>query len=319
MLKKGLWLALFVIALVLLGNCQEKKTTLGVIQIVSHPSLDAARQGFMDYLEESGFEPDKNILISYENAQGDEEQARYIVDKFTKEKTDLILAISTPSARAAISQNRIPVLFTAVTDPVGAGLEEKLNNSARLIAGVTDLTTGCAQLQLLRELLPETKTIGIIYNKAERYAALQVERLRESVADYNMTIITKEVENDMEAVHAAKNLLGEIDVLYLPTDKTVNSGLDEILLWAKLAKKPVFTGEAAGVQQGALAAVEVNYYKLGRQTGEMAVKLLKKEKQIAQLGVESSRDNDIFINWQTANELGIKVPPSLTAKAKILP
>lgn len=308
MLKKKV--IVFIMAtLFLLSGCAGPKATVAIMQIAGHPSLDQVRTGICDVLEEGGFLEGKNLKLNLYNANGDYQQALELGKEISRQKVDLIIAISSQSAKAVLETNKhTPLLFTAVSDPVGAGIIDSIANNNGQVTGVSDMTPVQAQLKLLKTLLPNSKKIAMIYNGEEKYTKIQVEMARQYSAKYDLSLVEKNVKNGNEAILAVKNLLGDIDALYFPTNQTVNSKLSEILAWTNLANKPVFTGEADGVQKGALASVVIDYYQLGAQTGKMAVKILRKERKINQIPVENSQNNRVVINVDTAAALGIEIP-----------
>lgn len=314
---------LIIIALFLLLDLKAQKEmennilSIGILQITDHPSLNATRAGFIEYLKEHGYKNEENIIIDYRNAQGSMETAEQIAQEFSKKDFDLILAISTQSLKAISKyQENRPILFAAATDPIGSGLVTP-EDPQQIIGGVTDLTPVGEHLNLIKQLVPEVKKVGVLYNYSQQYSLLQVEMLQDLAPQYDLEILLKPVTDD-EAVQAVKNLLGEVDAIYLPTDPTIYNRVEEMVLWANLAKKPIITGEVEGVKKGALASIIVNYYQLGRQAGEMALRIINNDTDKIELEIKNCQNNDIFINRESAQVLDIEIPQNIIKKSQII-
>lgn len=297
---------------------QKKPISIGIIQITDHPSLNATRDGFIEFLREKGYVNNENVMIDYRNAQGSLELAEQIALEFSKKDLDLILAISTQSLKAVSKyQDNRPILFAAVTDPIGSGLVNP-ENPQQIIGGVTDLTPVDEQLNLLTQLVPKARKVGVLYNKTQKYSLLQVKLAQENAQKYGLELILKPITNENEVIKTIKNLLGEVDAIYLPTDPTIYGRVEEMVLWANLAQKPIITGEVEGVKKGALASIAVNYYQLGRQVGSMALQVISDGVDNIEFSIKNCQQNDIYINKESAQVLGIKIPQTLINKSQII-
>ena len=200
----------------------EKVFKIRISQFVEHPALDGARQGFIDGLKEAGFEEGKNVDILLENAQADFPTTQTIANKLITENVDLILAIATPSAQSAANATKdIPILITAVTDPVEAGLVKSLEKSETNVTGTTDMNPVHEQLELLKEILPQSKNVGVIYNAAEPNSVIQVDIAKEAAENMGLTILEATVANSGDVNQAVQSLAGKVDAIYTPAANTV--------------------------------------------------------------------------------------------------
>jgi len=329
-LKKLLMMVLvFVIAITLAGcggggekaeqppadQQESKQVQLGIIQIVEHPALDASRQGFLDVMAESGYKDGENLVVDYQSAQGDQSILQSIANKFAEDKKDLILAIATPSAMAMANETtEIPIVITAVTDPVEAKLVDSLEKPGTNVTGTTDMNPVADQLALIKELVPEAKNVGIIYNSSEVNSEVQVKIARQAAPDLGFTLHEATVTASNEVMQATQSLMGKVDAIYLPTDNMVISSLSAVLQIAEENKIPVIAGESNSVEEGALATLGIDYYKLGCQTAESALRVLNGENP-ADIAVEAQKGADIVINLQAAERFGITISDEMKAKA----
>ncbi len=297
-------------------SAQDEVIHIGVLQLVEHAALDAAYQGFVDALKAAGYEDGKNIEIDYQNAQADQANLVTISERFVKNKVDLILAIATPAAQAvAAATTEIPILITAVTDPVAARLVESMEVPGMNVTGTTDAGPIDKQLELLHELYPDVKTLGIIYNSSEvnsEVQATQAEEIAKALGwEVKMGTITN--VNDIEQV--ANSLANKVDAFYAPTDNTIASAMPNLAKVAEEKKLPVIAGEPGMVEAGGLATVGIDYYKLGYQTGEMAVRVLTGEAQPAAMPVESLVDTEIVLNINYSKAVGYEFSLEIIEKA----
>ncbi|HRY21591.1 MAG TPA: ABC transporter substrate-binding protein, partial [Flexilinea sp.] len=279
-MKKISALILFVLVVTALPlgivSAEDAPIKIGVLQLVEHAALDAAYQGFVDALKEAGFEDGVNIEIDYQNAQADQSNLMTISERFVKNNVDLILAIATPAAQAVASATTtIPILFTAVTDPVAARLVESNEKPGLNVTGTTDAGPIDKQFALMKELFPDLKTIGIIYNSSEVNSEVQAKQAEEIAKEmgWEVKFGTITSVNDIEQV--ANSLAEKVDGFYAPTDNTIASAMPNLVKVAEEKKLPILGSEPGMVEGGALMTVGIDYYKLGQQTGKMAVKILK--------------------------------------------
>lgn len=286
----------------------QKVYRIGITQIVTHPSLDLVKSGFKKAFEEAGIK----VEFDEKNAEGTIANATMIANNFKIDKKDLILGIATPSAQAlANSISDIPILFSAVTDPESAKI---LNKN---VTGTSDKVDNvAAQLDLLVKLKPEVKKISVLYNPSEQNSVVQVKEIEEKAKEKNLTVVLHGVTSLGELAQVTKNALTQSDALYLPTDNLVVSGMQLIASEAAAAKKPVIATENSSVEQGALLTMGIDYFELGKRTGEMAIEILN-GKPVDQIPFEISKKTTLYINEKTAKAVGIDVNNPLLAGAVV--
>ena len=290
------------------GSDTEYK--IGITQFVSHASLDAAREGFKDGLADAG------LKVSYDeqNAQADQATASSIASKFASADLDLVLAIATPTAQATAQViSDVPILFTAVTDPVAADLVASNEAPGANVTGTTDMNPVAEQIDLVKQVAPDAKTVGIIYSSGEINSAVQVDLARQAAAAQGLEVVEKTITTTGEVLQAAQSL--DVDAIYVPTDNNVVAGLDSVLQVAEERKIPVIAGETESVSKGALITYGLDYYELGKQTADMAVKVLTEGADPATMPVESQKTPKLVINTTAAERMGVTIPQSLLDKA----
>ncbi len=285
--------------------------TISVNQIVEHPALDAVRKGFQDVLREKGYDVSYNVHI----AQGNISTANLIAKQILGEKPDLVLAIATPTAQACAQVIRkIPILITAVTDPVGAGLVSSLEKPGGNVSGMTDMSPVDRQVDLIREFIPGIKKLGIIYNSGEANSVSILGILKKECAARGIEVEEATVTNASGVTQAAKSLVGRADAVYIPTDNTVVSVFEAITKVCVENKLPLFAADVDSVSRGAVAALAVDYYRMGRQSAEMAERILKGE-NTATMPVETLKDLKLYVNPGKAKEMGLAVPDGVMKTA----
>ncbi|WCK55838.1 ABC transporter substrate-binding protein [Aneurinibacillus sp. Ricciae_BoGa-3] len=304
------------------ASTSGKIYNIGISQIVEHPALDAARKGFIDALKENGLEDGKNLKIDYKNAQNDQSTNNTIAQGFVADKKDLILGISTPSAQAALQNTKdIPVLFTAVSDPVGAKLVKDLKAPGNNVTGTSDTPPEAIAnvVQSMHDLFPQAKKVGIIYNSGEANSVANVKRADDEMKKVNLTPVEQTVTNTSEVKQAAESLVGKVDLLYIPQDNTAVSAIKSIVGVAQANKIPLFVGEKESVKSGGFAGIGFEYYDLGHAAGLMAVKILKDGAKPGDMPVEYPKQLRLTINKQAAKAMGIdmaKLPKAAMDKWK---
>lgn len=296
-------------------TAQKKMYTIGVSQFATHDALDAAYKGFVDGLAEKGYKEGENVTFKLQNAQGEQSNCVTIASTLVNSKPDLILAIATPSAEALANETKdIPILVTAVTDPASSGLVESNEAPGGNVTGTSDLNPIKEQLDLLMELAPNTKKLGFLYSSSEPNSEYQIDIADNFAKDLNLKTerYTISALNDIEQV--IQSAVGKIDALYIPTDNTLASGMATVAMVANANKIPVICGEAGMVNNGGLATYGLNYYNLGKQTADMAIKILEGKAKPADMPIEYLKKIELVINEATADELGITIPDDLLAK-----
>lgn len=292
-----------------------KVIKVGITQIVEHPALDACRKGIIDKLKELGYEEGKNIEYDIQIAQGNIATANQIAKKFVGDKKDIIIAIATPTALAvANATKKIPIVISAITDPVGARLVKSLERPGTNVTGTTDMSPVKEQLNLFNELGIKIRNLGVIYNAGEANSRTLVKFTKKYAKEFGWDVVEATVTNSSGVLMAAKSLVGRVDGIYIPTDNTVVSALESVLQVAYDNKIPVITGDTDSVVRGALASLGINYYKLGLQTGEIVYKIIHGANP-ATTPVETLKDLELYINLKAADKMGVKVPESLIKKA----
>ena len=296
----------------------EKSYTIGISQFAEHGSLDNCREGFLEGLKEEGIEEGKNLTVEVKNAAADQGTAKQISDGFVSDKVDLVCAIATPSAQAAYNSamnSDIPVVYTAVTDPVAAKLAKEDGTPAGNVTGTSDELPIKAQLEMIREMLPQAKTIGIMYTTSEANSVSAIKEYEDLVGKYDFELVTKGITTTADVSLAADDLLSKVDCITNLTDNTVVASLPTILEKANDKKIPVFGSEIEQVKIGCLAAEGIDYISLGKQTGKMAAQVLKGEKKASELNFETITTPGFYVNNKVAENLGITVPTDLSDNA----
>lgn len=289
--------------------------TIGINQLVQHDALDASREGFLEALKEKGFEEGKNLKIDYQNAQGDIAIAKTISDQFVTSKVDMIFAIATSSLQASYNATKdIPIVFTAVTDPIDAGVANSWESSGTNVTGTSDMVSMEEQLDLLTELVPDIKTLGVIYNSSEANSLAQVQELKKEAEKRNIDIKEISVTTVNEINQNLSAALGSIDALYAPTDNTVASAYDLVGNLCINKNIPILCGEEAGVSKGGLCSIGIDYFKLGKEAGYKAAEILNGKAPI-DIEISTLSDMSITINTDVVEKLNITVPDDINSKA----
>lgn len=295
---KKLFILLLVILVTACGTEKQKKIEIGITQIVEHPSLDDVRKGVIDALKANGYDENK-ININYKNAQGDFGTAQVIAQEYNN-KSDVIIAISTPSAQAAANNIKDkPIFFSAITNPESAGILRKN------VTGVSDKSPVKKQVELIEKLLPEAKNIGIVYNTSEQNSFYLTEEFTKAAKEKGYTVKVKGISNISEIASALDTLLPTIDVLYTSIDNTIASTYPLIVEKSNKADKPIIGATKSFVEQGALAVDGISDYQVGYQTGEMVARYLNGEK-IENIPYEVVEKSEMYINKDIAKRFGIK-------------
>ena len=295
-------------------SCTKKDaiTKIGIIQLVEHPALDASYKGFVDALAEAGFVDGTNVKIDYQNAQGEQANCVTIAQKFVNERVDLILAIATPAAQAVANlTNKIPILVTAVTDPASAKLVESNEMPGTNVSGTSDLTPCAAQIDLLKRIVPNAKTVGLLYCSSEQNSIFQIELAKAACDKIGLSYIDATVSDSNEIQQVTQSLVGKVDAIYSPTDNMIAAGMATVAQVATENGIPTIVGEEGMVSAGALATYGIDYYELGKQTGAMAVSILKDGAKPATMPIQYLENCTLAVNEDTRAKLGITLPADL--------
>ncbi len=321
-MKKRFFAAVMTVALgvcALTGCGQEKSGyTIGISQFAVHGSLDNCREGFLAGLAEEGIVEGENLTVEYVNAQADPATASMAAGNFVSKGVDMICGIATPSATTAYNatlNGDIPVIYTAVSDPVAAGLAKEDGSPVGNVTGTCDALAVDAQLAMIREIMPRAKKIGIIYTTSEANSVSTVAAYEEAAGNYGFEIITTGVTAMSEVALAAADMTGKVDCITNLTDNTVVSALQTVLDEANKAGIPVFGSEVEQVKAGCVASMGLEYFELGKQTGRMAAKVLKGEAEAADMKYETITEPSLYVNFAAAEKLSLPLPDSYTDKA----
>lgn len=321
MRKRIIILCMLLMSLIMLGACgnsedkaggssnggsnkKGKTFKIGATQIVEHPSLDQAYKGFQEALKDAGLD----VEFDLQSAQGEQNNVKTIADNFVADNVDLIFANSTPSALGALqATDQIPILFTSVSDPVGAGIVEAMDQPGDNITGVVDLHPEAIKetVQFIDKYF-NGANVGLIYNAGEQNSVSQIDAVKEAAEGTSLTLTERTVANTAEVQQAAMTVASEVDVLYIVTDNMVVSALDSVVGVAEDQKIPLIVGEPDSLEKGGFATFGIDYFKIGYRTGEMAVEILKGEKDPSDIPVEYPKEIKLIINKEAAEKQGVK-------------
>ena len=285
---------------------------IGINQLVQHPALDSATAGFKEAFSEAGVE----VEFDEQNANGEQGTALTIAQQFASDDLDLALAVATPAAQA-MAQNitDVPLLFTAVTDPVSAELVDSMEEPGANVTGTSDAAPIDKQLELLKEIVPDAERIGIVYASGEVNSQVQVDQAREAAGPLGLEIETQTVTTVNE-IQQAVEALGDVDAIYVPTDNMVVSGIASLVQVAEGKQIPVIAAESGTVEGGAGATLGIDYTELGRQTGEMALRILRDGEDPATMPVETATEFTYVVNEDAAERQGVTIPEDILAEAE---
>lgn len=293
------------------GNDGSK--TVGVLQLVEHGSLNAAYEGFKEGLAEAGYTEGENLTIEYQNAQNSQDNLKSMSERLVNANPDLLLGIATPAAVSLANETTdTPIVVTAVTDLVGAKLADSNEEPGRNITGTSDMVPIEQQINLLLSIVPDAKTIGIMYNAGEANSKIQADLAEEALkaAGVDVKVLTANTTNDVQQV--TTSLAKDVDGIYIPTDNTFASAAAIVGEVAKETKTPIVAGSVEQVDDGALATYGIDYKSLGIQTGKLAAKILDGDAEPATTPVETAENLELVVNEEMAAALGID-PASITA------
>ena len=316
-MKKMPWMSLGALALAVaaVAPASAQQKSVAVTAIVEHPALDSVRDGVQAALKEAGFEAGKNLQWQYQSAQGNTGTAAQIARKFIGDKPDAIVAIATPSAQAVIAATKtVPVVFSAVTDPVAAKLVKNWEPSHTNVTGVSDLLALDKQMDLVKQVVPGAKRVGVVYNPGEANSVVVVKELQALLPKLGMTLVEAAAPRSVDVSSAARSLIGKVDVIYTSTDNNVVSAYEALVKVGQDAKIPLVASDTDSVKRGAIAAFGINYRDLGEQTGRMVARILKGEKP-GDIKPEVSTKIELFVNPGAAEKQGVKLSDALIQSA----
>ncbi|MBE6169941.1 MAG: ABC transporter substrate-binding protein [Enterococcus casseliflavus] len=321
-MKKWITTGLLTASLLALAACGESSNTseendgtktVGVLQLVEHGSLNAAYEGFKEGLAEAGYTEGENLTIEYQNAQNSQDNLKSMSERLVNASPDLLLGIATPAAVSLANETTdTPIVVTAVTDLVGAKLADSNEEPGRNVTGTSDMVPIEQQINLLLSIVPDAKTIGIMYNAGEANSKIQADLAEEALkaAGVDVKVLTANTTNDVQQV--TTSLAKDVDGIYVPTDNTFASAAAIVGEVAKETKTPIVAGSVEQVDDGALATYGIDYKSLGIQTGKLAAKILDGDAEPATTPVETADNLELVVNEEMAAALGID-PASITA------
>ena len=281
---------------------------IGISQFITHQSLDATREGFVDELAKQGYVEGENIEIDFQNAQGEQRNLKTISQQLA-ESSDVVLAIATPSAQSlANTTQTTPVIFSAVTDPVSAKLVESREHPGGNVTGTSDQSSDAisTQINLIKKVLPKAKTIGILYTQSEPNSVVQKDEAKRLLEEKGFTVVEKTILDSNNVKAAAESLMTEVDMVFVPTDNIISSTMETVKQVSIKHKVPVFGGSTEMIAVGGLYNYGTNYEELGRQTARMLIRVLKGEKP-ENIAVELPEKLELHTNKEMADALGIDI------------
>ncbi|NKZ27667.1 tryptophan ABC transporter substrate-binding protein [Vagococcus lutrae] len=296
---------------------RSNSMTVGVLQYISHPSLDEIYQGILTGLKEQGLEEGKNLKVVFQNGQGDQSKLNMMSQQLISEKPDVLIGIATPAAQAlANATQEIPIVLGAITDPENAGLVSSNEHPGGNITGVSDQSPVEAQFDLLKLLLPATQRVGILISSAEDNAIVQAERAEASAKERGLTTKRYVVPSSNEINSIVSNMVREIDTLYIPTDNTIANNMSAVAQIATQAHVPIIPSVASMVEEGGVATIGINQTDLGVQTGRMAADIVLKNKNPGDMPIYVFSEGDLIVNEEQLDSLGITVPKEVEMMMK---
>lgn len=299
-------------------STQNPTIHISILQSVQHPALDMAYRGMIDKLNASN-ELQGKLIIEYKTAQDSLSLAAQIAQKYVTETPQVIVGIGTSASLALASANatqKLPLIFTAVTDPISCHLVKSFHQPGGFATGVSDYLEPKEQFQAFKQILPDLKTIGIIYNPGEANSRTLLESMKAQAQD--LKLIFAPANSTREVAQAAVSLVGKVDALFINNDNTALAAFDSILKVAKEQRLPLFCSDVDMVEHGALAALGPNQYQLGELTAQMIEKVLAGE-PTRTMGVKHPKQGELYINESVAKELGLTIDPTLLRSAVVIP
>lgn len=292
-----------------------QKKSVAVTSVIEHPALDAVRDGIKLELEKAGYQDGKNLRWQYQTAQGSVSTAAQIARKYVGDQPDVIVAISTPSAQTALAATKnIPIVFSAITDPEGGKLIKNWQPSNTNVTGVSNVLDVNHQIDLILEVAPNAKRIGVVYNPAEANAVYYVNQLKELLPQRNMTLQLASAPRTVDVGTATQSLVGKIDVLYAVSDNNVVAAFESMVKVANANKIPIISTDPLTAERGSTIAMGVDYIELGRQTGRQVIRILNGEKP-GDIAPEKGQKIDLFVNLKAAKAQGVSLPQSIIDRA----
>jgi putative ABC transport system substrate-binding protein len=292
---------------------------IAISMIIEVPQLLQTKDGVLTGLSERGFSDGKNLSVEYQTANGNMPTQQQIARKFVGEVPDVIVAITTPTTQAMVAATKdIPIVFATVIDPVKAKVISKYDKPGGNVTGVSDAPPIAQQLRLIREILPNLKKLGFIYNPSLDSSKATLEWINEHGKPLGIEVVESPAPTANEVIPAARKLVGKVDAIFIPNDTTVVASIEAIVKIGEETKTPIFTGETRGVERGGIASVGLNYTEVGRLAGHMVAEVLsgKKPGEIdAIIAYQKLPNLDVYVNKRSASAMGVAIPQTVLARA----
>jgi len=307
-----------VLAPLSMGGCTDTEgIRIGLTQFATHPAADAGRQGFIDALADAGYKEGDNVKYDYQNPEGEATIEQSIAQKFVNDKVDIIFSFGsriTQQCVNAASSTDIPVVFCGVTDPVAAGLISSFENHPENVTGTSDMIEVTSTIDLILKIVPGAKTIGTVYNAGEVNSVVLAEQFKKAAAALGIDVSERTVSTTADVRSAAESLIGNVDAIWVGTDNTVISGLEALIKVCEDYSIPLFPSDDPSIERGGVACLGFDYYDLGYQAGEMAVKILQGTKA-SEISAELGNKFSYTINTTAAERYGVTIPQEIIDKA----
>jgi putative ABC transport system substrate-binding protein len=306
-----------VVAAVWMAGCTKtekpvESKTVAIATLMAHPALDAVQENLKKELTKEGYVEGQNIRYLVRNANGQVQLAANIASELASQNADAVVAITTPMAQAVAKASRSAVVFAAVTDPVGAGLVKSLDKGEENITGTSDAWPYEDQLKLIRQISPNAKRLGVLYNPGEAASQYGIKEIKRLAPAFGFEVVEGSVSSTTDVYPVAQNLAGRTDALFLSSDNTVIGGIASAVKVAVERKMPLYVGDSGTVEKGGLAAVSVGYAELGTKTGVLVGRVLKGEKNIPTV---VAHGDEIYLNKKAAELMGVTLPDEVLKRA----
>ena len=298
---------------------EKAEKTVGILQFVSHEALDAITEGIKEGLKESGYTEGDNLTIEFQNGQADQSKLATMSQQLLNKDADVLVGVATPAAQALANVTQdVPIVLGAVTDPVGANLVADMDQPGGNITGVSDKAPVAAQIKLAKDLLPEAKTVGILYSSTEDNSKYQVAEAEAAAEENGLTSKAYAVPSSNEIAQMVQVMAREVDFIYIPLDNTIANAMQTVVQEANKSKTPIITSVDTMVEQGGLATVGQDQFTIGVETGKMVAAILDGTAEPATTPIYTFSDGETIINETQAQLLGITIPENLKDEAKLI-
>lgn len=296
---------------------QNKVPRVGILQLMSHPALDEINRGINDSLKKSGYTNGKNIHIDFLNAENDQSNLSTMSNQLIQKNSDVVVGIATPSAQALANVTKsTPIVLSGVTDPKGSGLVKDNVHTGSNVTGVSDQAPLDKQFELIHQIMPELHDIGIIYTSSDPSATTQTKQFQKIAQTHHIKVHLASISSLNDLTQVTRSLIPNVQAIYIPTDNTVASGLNNIKALTTENNIPIFPAAETMMKDGGLATIGLSQYEIGRESGKMIIDIIKNHKQPDKTPIIFIKDGKLIINLKQANNLHIQIPKNIIDKAK---